>query len=903
MAFKWLPRARSRGITEARRAGDAAREQRDWTAAANAYRRHLDERPDDFAILIQLGHMLKEAGDLDGALSSYERARILRAEDADLMLSLGHLHKLRGDIAAALRAYETSLTLGHSNDARREFDTLVVEHPAIAAAHWPNVEQEDDRIAPYLATISTGVRAVASQSLELIDDHGQMAGLSTDPWIEFVPTIAMGDAKLAILEIAFDRDWDANSAPMMTRVYLDYGTGFDEGRVLSFDNNVREVRLLLAYPELITRIRWDPDTRPSQFAVRSVVLRPLADAARWPDEVAALGGTATDAIIIMKALSRITGRAATEELATTIQRRLPPSIAYENWIDTYVTPLDDDHARIAAMIADMKMRPRFSFVMPTYNTPVELLTECLDSMLAQSYPNFELCIADDNSSDPAVAEILTAYAERDARVKIILRKQNGHISAATNTALTLATGDFIVLVDHDDLIPDYTLATVAWYINKHPDASVLYSDEDKIDMNGVRHAPYFKGEFSKFLVYGHNMISHLGVYRRSLVEEIGGFRMGLEGSQDYDLFLRCYERIGDAGVAHIPHVLYHWRTVPGSTSLSPDQKGYAAVAAEAAINGYFERNAVQMRSIAGVVPGLTGVKDTSERTTPISIIIPTKDGLDVLKPCIASIFAANPVNIEVLILDNNSADPATLDYFAALQAEHSEVRVLHYPEPFNFSAINNFGATHATGDILCFLNNDTEVLAPGWLGRARMLLALPDVGLVGARLLFPDGHLQHFGIGLGMGAHGIAGTPAAGLPAEELGYFGKAKLLQDVSAATAACLFTRKRDFDAIGGFDTVFRVAYNDVDLCLRYRKAGWRIVVDPWIELLHRESRSRGSDKTGANVGRLEREADLMRERWGEVLSDDPFLSPNLSLDRSDFALAHPPRRPVPWRLGQQD
>lgn len=900
MAFKWLPGVRSRGTTEARRAGDAARELRDWSAAAAAYRRHVESRPHDFAIWVQLGHMSKEAGDLDGALASYERARTLRADDADLMLSLGHLHKRRGDIATAMQAYETSIELGNNDDARREFDRLVDDYPQVAALHWPAYEEEDRQVVGYLATMAQGLNVSASRAIKLLDDNGGMAGCDGDPWVEFTPSQDAIRARLAVFEIDIDRDEGAGLSPMLSRVYLDHGDGFAESRIISFEPDTTRLRLLLALPETVKRIRWDPDLRPSEFAVRRLALRPLPDPALWRDEVSALGGSEIDTAIILKTLDRMGDRGATAELALIIQRRLPPSSAYENWVDAYVTPHGDDHQRLAAMVEALPIRPRFSFVMPTYNTPIELLVECIDGMLAQSYPDFEICIADDNSRNPEVQETLLAYAARDPRVKVVIRTTNGHISAATNTALTLATGDFVVLVDHDDLIPDYTLATVAWYINQNPDVSVLYSDEDKIDMTGVRHSPYFKGEFSKFLMYGHNMISHLGVYRRSLLEEIGGFRCGLEGSQDYDLFLRCYERIGDAGVVHIPHVLYHWRTVPGSTSLSPDQKGYAAIAAEAAINGYFERNAIPMRSIAGVVPGLTGVKDVTERTTSISIIIPTKDGLDVLQPCIESIFATNPVNVEILILDNNSQNPATLKYLAALQAEHAEVRVLRYPAPFNFSEINNFGAKHATGELLCFLNNDTEVLAPGWLGRARLLLALPDVGLVGARLLFPDGHLQHFGIGLGMGGHGIAGTPAAGLPAQELGYFGKAKLLQDVSAATAACLFTRKRDFDAIGGFDPAFRVAYNDVDLCLRYRSKGWRIVVDPWIELLHRESRSRGSDKTGANVDRLEREAEMMRERWSDQLRNDPFLSPNVSLDRSDFALAHPPRRPVPWRIG---
>ncbi len=908
MGLSYVRRAWKRAIPNPRREGDAARERRDWRGAAIAYRRHLDRHPDAFPIWVQLGHMLKEAGDLDAALASYSRARDLRPDDPDLLLSLGHLHKRRGETLAAMQSYDASLAHsdGDRGDAACELDALAFAYPAVAAEHWPPTAQ-DERLGPCVTSIAAGLHVTGSGGITLLGDDGRMASQTSNPWIEFAPLLddCETSVPVAILEIAFDDE--AGVVPENSQVQIDHGSGYEDARATLIGDGSTVLRLLVAMPATVRAIRWSPGRRPFRFGVSSIALRPLIDASAWRSAFASLGRSELETAQGMATLERIRDRKPGPALAATVQRRLhvtvDPAHDYESWTETYVTPQGDDHSRIATMINAMTIRPRFSFVMPTYETSIDLLVECIEAMRGQSYPDFEICIADDNSPDPAVAALLRDYAARDPRIKICLRTENGHISAASNSALALATGDFIVLVDHDDLIPNYTLATVAWYVNRHPDAAVLYSDEDKIDVHGFRSAPHFKGEFSKFLMYGHNMISHLGVYRRALIDQIGGFRLGVEGSQDYDLFLRCYERVGDAGVVHIPHVLYHWRMVPGSTAVSADQKSYAAIAAQAAINGYFDRNGVPLRSVTGLVPGLTAVAPVQDRSTPISIIIPTRDGVDVLRRCIDSIFAADPHDIEILILDNESRDRATLHYLEALAADRNEVRVIPYRQAFNFSAINNFGAAQAAGEVLCFLNDDTEVLDATWLDRARMLLALPDVGLVGARLLFPDGDLQHFGIGLGMGVHGVAGTPYAGFPGHDPGYFGKARLMQDVSAATGACLFTRKVDFDAVGGFDPALRVAYNDVDLCLRYREAGWRIVVDPSIELLHRESRSRGSDKAGANADRLEREAQLMRDRWGAILAHDPFLSPNLSLARSDFALAYPPRQQMPWRRDAKD
>lgn len=570
---------------------------------------------------------------------------------------------------------------------------------------------------------------------------------------------------------------------------------------------------------------------------------------------------------------------------------------YRHWFEKFQLPQPADYQKIAAVTAALTYRPSFSFVMPVYNPPVDYLRRCIDSMLAQTYGDFELCIADDHSPNPAIAALIADYAARDARVKFVIRDTNGHISAASNDAIALASGEFIVLVDHDDLVPDYALFVVAWYLNRYPQADVIYSDEDKIDEEDAHSAPYFKGDFNKYLMYGHNMVSHLGVYRRSLVTAIGGFRVGFEGSQDYDLFLRCLEQSRTDRIIHIPHVLYHWRMIPGSTAVSADQKSYAITAAQRAINDHFDRTGLPLRSCDWMAAGCSGVDPVGDSDRSVSIIIPTRNGLDVLRPCITSIERTQPKNVEILIVDNGSDDRATRAHLADLAAR-GVARIIRYPGPFNFSLINNLAAEQATGDILCLLNNDTEVCAADWLQRARVLLSIPEIGVVGARLLYPDQTLQHFGLVLGMGKQGVAGTPHGGIQPHDPGHFGKARLLQEFSAVTAACMFVRKEDYLRVGGFESELKVAYNDVDFCLKIRALGLRVVADPEIVLIHKESKTRGSDREGARARRLAKEAAWMKRQWAEQIANDPYYSPNHSLLRDDFARAVPPRVPMPWQ-----
>lgn len=900
----WLKRLRklARGSTgsSGRRTeflslGDAARDRGDWNEAAAQYSRHLSVEPRDFGIRVQQGHALKEAGRLAEADRAYDRALKLRPNDVDLLMNYGHLKKMRLDYPGAARLYGAAAEVDPTGARIVELGSSLIA-PHSTPEHRRLIEAVSGSA---LAARTRGLTLLNSiDIIPLGDDRFELT--SNDPWLQF----RVDGRGHALADLTVDVRSEIEGRRLTGRLYVDYGSGYiNEHTVELPEAKDGKLTVTLTALDQIKSVRWDPDEKGNIIRFASIAFEPHGDLDRtlarvraaYPEEVQleddfrAIRRALADGEITPQraiAVSRFLGSAGAES-----------PFDYPYWLRRWITPGPADYQRIKEMEAGFKRRPTFSFVMPVYNPPPALLAECIESMLAQTYADFEICIADDKSPNPEIRRLLEGYAAQDDRIKLALRPFNGHISAASNTALELATGEFIVLVDHDDLVPDYCLFTVAHYINQNPQAQILYSDEDKVSVDGVRFDPYLKGDFDPFLMYGHNMVSHLGVYRRDLVEKIGGFRLGLEGSQDYDLLLRAYEAAGPGSVFHIPHVLYHWRAIPGSTAVSADQKSYAIFAAQNAINGHFERLGMPLRSVDGIAPGLSAVKPTRVFRTPISIIIPTRDGLDVLRPCIQSIQAFDHDDTEILIVDNGSEETATLNYLRSLEASGT-ARVIRWDRPFNFSEINNIAAKEATGEILCFLNNDTEVLGPNWLARARALLALPDVGVVGARLLFPDTTLQHFGITLGMGAHKIAGTPHGGHANMDPGYLGKARLLQQFSAVTAACMFVKREVFEAVGGFDTDFSVAYNDVDLCIRIRQAGFKIVADPDVLLTHKESKTRGDDLDGAKAERLAREARLMRDRWADVLDNDPFYSPNHSLERSDFALASPPRTPMPWR-----
>lgn len=567
---------------------------------------------------------------------------------------------------------------------------------------------------------------------------------------------------------------------------------------------------------------------------------------------------------------------------------------YRRWIRKYDTLDTRTRQRLSAEARTLPGQPLISALMPVYNPSPRLLDEAIRAVRGQIYPNWELCIADDASTDPETRRIIRHHESEEPRIKVVWRAENGHICRASNSALALAGGEFIALIDQDDLLAPHALFCVARAIADNPNVALIYSDEDKITCSGRRYDPHFKCAFNRELLLTQNSVSHLGVYRRDIVVELGGFREGYEGSQDWDLALRMARNVTTERIVHIPRILYHWRASPGSTALAPEAKRYAAEAGRAAVSDHLRASGVRAAvSPAPELPSANLVRYELPSPAPlVSILVPTRDRGALLRKCIGSVLASTHYKpFEILIVDNDTTEPATVNWLRDLK--DSRVRVLQVPGDFNFSSLNNEGARRAAGDILVLLNNDVEVLTPGWLDELVSLAAQPDIGAVGARLWYPGGHgLQHGGVLLGIGP--VAAHAHHRLPRGQPGYFGRAVLRQEFSAVTGACLAVRKRLYLDFGGLDERLPVTGNDVDFCLRLRAAGYRNVWTPHAELLHHESVSRGADDTPQKQIRAAMEHRLVRERWGRWLESDPAYSPNLTLARTDFSLAWPPRTP---------
>ncbi|HEX8544853.1 MAG TPA: glycosyltransferase [Pseudomonas sp.] len=563
---------------------------------------------------------------------------------------------------------------------------------------------------------------------------------------------------------------------------------------------------------------------------------------------------------------------------------------YTAWIERYDTLDAQGRWQITEHIRTWTEKPLISIIMPVFDPPIDLLRQAIDSVRYQLYPNWELCIADDASTQPAVREFLEHIQRDDPQIHVVFREQNGHISAASNSAIAIAQGQYLALMDNDDLIPEHALYWVARALVENPDAGLIYSDEDKIDTRGRRSEPYFKPDWNEFLFRSQNMISHLGVYRRDLVEEVGGFRVGFEGSQDYDLALRCVELLKPAQIIHIPRVLYHWRIRTGSTAMATNEKPYAVLAGVKALDEHLQRKGIAAHTELLPIGMYRVHYQLPEHPPLVSLIIPTRNAWGLVKQCIDSIQKLTLYkNYEIILVDNGSDEADSLDYFAQLKWEPN-IRVLRDDGPFNYSALNNHAVQQARGEVVGLINNDIEVINPQWLDEMVSIVLQPNVGAVGARLWFADDRLQHGGVILGVG--GIANHSHKLLPKGEPGYFGRAALIQSLSAVTAACLIIRKSVYEEVNGLDEInLKIAFNDVDFCLRVQEAGYTNVWTPFAELYHHESATRGLEDTPEKQERFSQEVDFMQKRWPNIRNDGAY-NPNLSLDHHDFGLAWPPR-----------
>lgn len=560
---------------------------------------------------------------------------------------------------------------------------------------------------------------------------------------------------------------------------------------------------------------------------------------------------------------------------------------YDTWISANE---QEDIPAIEAEIESFAYKPLISVIIPVYNVEKRWLDECLDSIRQQYYPNWEVCLADDCSTEEYVRPYLTQLASADERIKVVFREKNGHISEASNSAIEIATGEFVALVDNDDLLPPNALYEVVKALNIAPELDLFYSDEDKIDTKNNRSDPAFKPNWSPDLLLGTNYISHLGVYRKSIADEIGGFRKGYEGAQDYDLVLRFTEKTDR--IYHIPKVLYHWRMLETSTAVNQDSKLYAFEAGKKALEDALVRRGIKGKVHHAAGWGLYDVEYEIIDREKVSIIIPTRDRYEDLQQCIDSIINLSTYeNYEIIVADNGSVESETLALFEKYTREHPDlVRILPIDIPFNYSRINNLAAKEARGKYLLFLNNDTKVISPDWLEKMVSFAQFERIGAVGAKLYYPDNTIQHAGVILGLG--GAAGHGFHTFPRGDFGYFGRLEINVNYSAVTAACLMVKCDDFFAVDGFDEELRVAFNDVDLCLKLLKLGKNNLWAHGVELFHYESKSRGHENTPEKQERFMEETKEMYTRWGELIENDPYYSPNLTRNGGNYSLRFIPR-----------
>jgi glycosyltransferase involved in cell wall biosynthesis len=563
---------------------------------------------------------------------------------------------------------------------------------------------------------------------------------------------------------------------------------------------------------------------------------------------------------------------------------------YGRWIELYDSLDDARRKGILDRLAQVGQQPLISIVFPVYNPPEDFLRQAIDSVRGQLYTNWELCIADDCSTLPYVAKVLDEYAALDDRILVLHRESNGHISACSNSAVALARGPWLCLMDHDDLLAEHALALAVLALDQNPTAAILYSDEDHIDAQGNRREPYFKPDFDPLLILGQNYFSHLCMLRTDLVARVGGFRVGYEGSQDWDLVLRVLEQVRPEQVVHLPHVLYHWRAHAESTASSVAAKPYVVDASRLVVEEHLERIGVEAQIATMWGTSFNRVNWALPKDPPkVSVIVLPRHG-ERLRRCIESIRILTPYPaLEVIVVDDGAFRPPMRQM---LDERTGWLTVIENAQDLSDSAQRNFAARAATGDVLCFVADDIEVLSDSWLQEIVGTLAHPGIGCVGVKLLYPDLMVQHAGYVIGI--EDTVGSPhRLGSHRLGYGYSGRLRLAHCPSAVSWACLAVRREAFDEVGGFsEDHFTGIFGDVDLCLRLREAGWRTGWAPHAELIRHVSRDEGQPLEGANAVRFDRDIRYLHQRWGAWVENDPAYSPNLSLAHESISLAWPPR-----------
>ena len=568
------------------------------------------------------------------------------------------------------------------------------------------------------------------------------------------------------------------------------------------------------------------------------------------------------------------------------ERFEPEEVPYGPWYAAYVP---DEEALEKQRKHKFNYAPLISIAVPAYQTPVEFLKQMIESLISQTYTGWELCIANASPDNEEMQRVLADYSAKDVRVRFCSLKENLGIAENTNRAFAMAKGEFMGLLDHDDLLAPNALYEIVNTLQDHPQADALYTDEDKVTTDLDEHfQPHLKPDFNLDLLRSNNYICHFFVVRRSIVEKAGGFRKEFDGAQDYDFIFRCTENARE--VLHVPEILYHWRTHKASTADNPASKMYAFEAGKRAIEAHLERTGTKGTVSHTQDLGFYRVKYPVQGEPLVSVIIPNKDEKETLQTCLESLKKNTSYqNFEIIIIENNSTTGEIFKYYKELSRDQ-QIHLLRWGKEFNYSAINNFGVAHARGEYLLFLNNDVKSIEPDWMEEMLGVCQRPEVGGVGAKLIYPDNTIQHAGCVIGMG--GIAGHMFVDMPADRTGYLHKASLLQDMSAVTAACLMMKKEVFEQAGGFTEELAVAFNDVDLCLKVRKNNHLIVYDPYAKLYHMESKTRGAEDSKEKVRRFQTEIEYMRCHWMDILKNgDPYYNKNLSLTKWNY-----PLKPIP-------
>lgn len=684
---------------------------------------------------------------------------------------------------------------------------------------------------------------------------------------------------------------------MIPKIYIDYGEGFSESRVIymgQIDDETYFADIMLS--SIPKSIRFDPTEEPVDFSISLCQIKVHNVVVHTIHQFASIMRhdfrSEEDTLRILKKsyarykkhqfqgmIDRL-GKEYKKLHPYRFQRSTPGHIAYMNWIRDneieYIEPLDNDL---------LEQMPVISVVMTVYNVPKEYLKKAIDSVINQTYPYWELCIVDDASQNRHTIPMLKKYESDYDRIHIKFRENNGNISIATNDALALATGEFVAFMDHDDMLVPNALYEVVKAVNRNPNAKFIYSDEDKIDEKERRYDPHFKSDWNPDMFLSQNYLSHLSVIDRRLVEEVGAFREGYEGAQDYDLFLRIIDRISAEEIMHIDKILYHWRAIEGSTAFDASEKSYTTEAGLRALRDYFHNREISATVKIGILPNTYKVVYNVPEEPLVSLIIPTRDGYDILSLCIKSILEKTIYkNYEIIIVDNQTTDPKTLAYFGGIVATNKNIRIVKYDEEFNYAAINNFGVEHAQGELIGLVNNDVEVISNYWLTEMVQHVIRPEIGAVGAKLYYENDTIQHAGVILGIG--GVAGHAHKHYLRNAHGYFSRLKIIQNLSAVTSACLLIRKTIYREVEGMNEEhLKVAFNDVDFCLKVHTLGYRNLWTPYVELYHHESVSRGIEDNDIKKARFDNEVQYMKRTWGKMLQVDRYYSRNLTLQHENF------------------